>query len=567
MKSLFKLVSIIVTGSLLFTACRSENKSGKLVPKDAALVIHVDGKSLSSKLSWDEIKQTNWFKELSTDTSLQGVQREFMQDPAVTGMDIKADAVFFIQMNPSGPGTFVGQGNIADKAKFEAYYKKAFPGTSVTKQGDINFATLKDDAVMAWKDDKFMFLGNMPDPAANQFQGMGMDTTPAVPAAGNAQRLIEAGKKIFALDSDNSLAKEEKFNDLLEEKGDVHVYYNVELMMKAAPNAGMMAMVNMDKFIKGSISTYTVNFDQGKIIVKSKFYPSKDLAAIFDKYDGGKIDETMIKSLPSSNIAGIVAFSFKPEGVQEFIKLTGLDGMLNMVMAQAGVTLDDFIKANKGNMLLAVSDLNFTKDTTTDMSGFGNDSLGGTKKSKQADVLFAVSIGDKAAFEKLIAAGKKLNEGKPSDNMTYNSNEKYFAMGSNPEAVRKFLAGGNSAPAFWERIKNSGFGMFVDLQYIMKSMQGNVTDSSGRVILNESIRIWESIYSIGDGFDDGAMASTTEINMLDKSTNSLKTLNQYFDRISAVFIQEAKKRQQTNVITDSLYIPSDTPVTAPVPVP
>ncbi len=48
---------------LLITSCSSGDKSAIAIPKDAGLVLYINTASLSSKLSWKEIQQTNWFKE------------------------------------------------------------------------------------------------------------------------------------------------------------------------------------------------------------------------------------------------------------------------------------------------------------------------------------------------------------------------------------------------------------------------------------------------------------------------------------------------------------------------
>lgn len=366
---------------------------------------------------------------------------------------------------------------------------------------------------------------------------------------GNSQRLIETAKKTFALTNDNSLAKDEKFGDLMKEDGDVHVYYNVGQMMKTSMGnlgGGMLGMMKMDKIIDGTVSTYTVNFDQGKVVMKSKFYPSKEVAAIFKKYDGGDIDETMIKSIPSQNIAGVVAMSFNPEGLQELMKLVGVDGLINMALSQAGVSFEDFVKANKGNMLLAVSDLNLKKDTSMLMPG--------ARKAQPADFLFSLSIGDKTSFDKLINAVKRMEGGNPPDDVSYNSNDKYFALGNHPESVKKYLAGGNNTPVFWDKIKGHGFGLYADLQKIMAALNDEVKDSTGMVVLTESQKMWESIYSVGNGFDDGALSSTTEINLVDKNTNSLKSINHYIDKLAAIFKAEKQKWDNNWNAPDSTMI-------------
>ena len=558
MNSITKLVLTLLTGSLLFSACSSKSDVGKAIPKDAALVIHINGKSMTSKLSWDEIKQTGWYKEISADTTITGMHKELMQDPTITGIDIKNDMVMFMVPDPAGQGQLVGQADIADTKKFEEFYKKSFPGIATTTQDGITFLPMKDDALMAWKDKHLMILTNFNNPGFGGLGDMRMDTTLALPPAGNSLKLIESSKKIFALKSDNSLADNDRFNSLMKEDGDIHVYYNVEAMMKASMGAapGVAGMLNLDKFIAGTVSTYTANFEDGKITVKSKFYPSKDLADIFKKYDEKKIDEDMVKNIPSQNVAGIMAMTFPPEGLRDLVKLTGMDGMLNMVMAQAGITLDDFIKANKGDLLIAITDLSLNKDSAyrpgTDTTEY--------KTSSPVDFLFAVGIGDKTSFDKLVNAGKKMSGESATKDIKYNGNDKYFAISNKDEVVKKFLAGGGSAPAYWDKLKGHGFGMYVDLQYIFKSIMstGKMNDSSTVAMISESQKTFENVFSVGDGFSDGAMKGTFTLNFMDKGTNSLKTLNKYFDHVAVQMMEKKKKDEQGWNSTDTTTVVLDT---------
>ena len=48
---------------LMMASCKNGNKSDLFIPKDAALVFHINSSSLSSKLSWEDIKKTAWFKD------------------------------------------------------------------------------------------------------------------------------------------------------------------------------------------------------------------------------------------------------------------------------------------------------------------------------------------------------------------------------------------------------------------------------------------------------------------------------------------------------------------------
>lgn len=54
-----KLTSLAFLATLVIVFASCSNKASVPVPEDAAIVIHIDGASLSSKLPWEEIKKVN----------------------------------------------------------------------------------------------------------------------------------------------------------------------------------------------------------------------------------------------------------------------------------------------------------------------------------------------------------------------------------------------------------------------------------------------------------------------------------------------------------------------------
>ena len=47
-----------------------------MIPSNALMVVHLKTKSLKAKLSWDDIKQTNWYKELYNDTYSKNMDKK-----------------------------------------------------------------------------------------------------------------------------------------------------------------------------------------------------------------------------------------------------------------------------------------------------------------------------------------------------------------------------------------------------------------------------------------------------------------------------------------------------------
>ena len=64
---------------LVLFAVSCSKKSDVPVPADAAMVVHIDGASLNSKLSWEEIQQSEWYKlanEKTTDSLAKKVRND-----------------------------------------------------------------------------------------------------------------------------------------------------------------------------------------------------------------------------------------------------------------------------------------------------------------------------------------------------------------------------------------------------------------------------------------------------------------------------------------------------------
>jgi len=104
----------------IFSSCSKPNTQGKLIPINASVVIQVDGKSLSSKLSWDEIKQNPLFKEMDADSSWPATVKNLLDNPDNAGIDTKADLLFFVLKDSAGG--YVGfEGNVKDEATFKKF--------------------------------------------------------------------------------------------------------------------------------------------------------------------------------------------------------------------------------------------------------------------------------------------------------------------------------------------------------------------------------------------------------------------------------------------------------------
>ncbi|MEJ7672481.1 MAG: hypothetical protein WKF59_07180 [Chitinophagaceae bacterium] len=272
----------------------------------------------------------------------------------------------------------------------------------------------------------------------------------------------------------------------------------------------------------------------------------------------------MIKRLPSQNLAGVFSLHITPGSILEIIKLTGLDGFVNLFLSGQGLSLDDVVKATKGDILLAVSDITMKNDSLK-LPGL-KDTISDYYQKTDATFLFAVAVGDKDAFNKLLSFGKSMGKDATPTKSFQKMDDKYFVLSNTQDAVNKYFSVEQANPDFLSKINNHPIGSFIDVQMILKAMQAQLTkDSIGKAYYDRNIAMWNNFYATGGEFKNGGIVSNGELNLVDKNTNSLKQLNQYVDDISKVVIEERKKNKgrwlndMNNIAVDSASVTINKP--------
>ena len=367
MHSTFRFsVLYLIAAVLLFSSCSKTNKQGRYIPKNAAMVVLVNGESISSKLPWAEVKQNELFKQLYQDSSLDLFIKTALDNPDNTGIDTKKVFLFFVQKDSIG-GYVAMEGTLKDAAKFKQFNSQMAKGSVETEKNGIHFLS-SDKITSSWDKEKFVIVIDAPEiNDINKFS-KSFDT-----AATSKQLVKRDGiavcSQLFELKENNSLGKEAKFTDLVKTSGDIHFWMNIGEFNSGSAGMAALSMLNMSKLYEGSIATATANFENGKILLDMKSYGSKEMTQLWKKYAGSKVDEDMINRIPAKDVAVLVALNFKPEGIREFIKLAGMEGLVNMGSAFLGFNLDDFVKANKGDILFSLSDIKDLRAWSTGSTG------------------------------------------------------------------------------------------------------------------------------------------------------------------------------------------------------
>ncbi len=558
MKIFFKFFVAITTVAILFSSCGKSADEGKMIPSNAMFVSHINTKSLLEKVTWDDIKQTSWFKKASSDSSMPEWRKKILDNPSASGIDFDKGLVFFAQKGAGDLFYLVVQGSLKSEKDFEQFNKNFDPSQTIKKEGDINLLALKDKHVVGWNEKYFVYAMNSATPSGPMSKwNDNSSLQPDVTSVDHSAELSVYCTKLFSLKSDSSLAHNEKFADLLKENGDVHVWQNTEEMFKSTSSMGALGMLKLDAFFQGNVSTYTVNFDKGKIEVKQKGYASKELTDIMKKNLSGNINTGMIKDIPSKNVFAVFAANFKPQGIVDLIKLTGTDGFVNSYAQQMGFTLDDFSKSTNGDLLLAFTDFKLKADSFNYKDNMGNDVGAGKFNKPEFNYIFAVGVGDKASLQKIIASGKKVTSQLGKDSLLNDvMTDKTFALSNSNDFAKQYLAGGNNSNFdFTDKISGHPVGLFIDIHKILTELSSEKIDNpNDKFMFDQSLKMWNNVIMTGGDYTNGAFTANTVINLVDGSTNSLKQLNTYVDQMYKLNEEKRAGNLRENKL-DSLLTP------------
>ncbi|HET6993351.1 MAG TPA: DUF4836 family protein [Chitinophagaceae bacterium] len=562
-----RLFLILSAALVLLASCGNKgSKSGLMVPKDAAFVLHINTGSLTSKLSWSEIQQTSWFKEIQKDSESgnDSLAKKLLADPSSSGVETKKDFVLFSKKHGGG-GYMVFEGFLTSQATYEqtlAEMTKKKP-KEIKKSGDFSYMVPDAKSVVVWNKSKFALVSNA------KMEGLGSGMPGGLGRNRNlsfedvkfeTDSLLVFGQQALTLEGDN-LENDSRYADLVNDGRDLHLWVNSGLF-----NSGMnmlkekFPMANFDTLLKDNVSAMSISFENGKISAKAKQYFNEQMTKVLAANKPPAISAEMINRIPSSDVVAVFAFNFSPNTIREMLKILNVDILANaFLIKQFDISIDEIVSASNGGVLFAVSDPVMMTDTIR----YGGKTQV-VPKMPSANFLFATSVKDRASFEKAIGILSKLKKergendeegthGPMPDKMkipgmpflsgiNYKLEKDWFVLTNSTAYTDKFIAGGNSKLPFVDKITGHPMGAYVDLQRIIRFFGSMAKDSSSTEMTQLALNTWENITAMGGDFNGKYSESEFEVNLVDKNTNSLKQLSQFIDKMKEY--NEKRKEEQ-----------------------
>ncbi len=559
---MFSKVLLAVSAiAILLSSCSKVPEQSKYIPKTASLVLSVNSKQISKKLITNGITMDKLFAAVQEKDTASEAQK-FWKDIENSGLDLQAQS--FVSIVYGKNQSYVTlTGGLKDASKFEEYLKKNVANFSLQTKPDFKYILEdKQGGVIAWNKETVIYLkgiegdamqkalppSGLPVPGSDEESAP--DTNNAQPASlvtaeDDMQPWIAEVDHLFHLKKDETASSIEAFNDLLKNSADLSVYVNPEPVYNA--QAGMMP-ANLKTLLAGCFYTGAVNFEKGKIVVDGVSYVGKDLAGIYKKYGNMEADLEMLEKYPSQNITGFVVYGFDFRMIGDIVKSTGLDGIANMGLQSSGLTLDDILNAFKGQLVFVASDFEVKKKPSLYIEGDSTT----TPESKW---VFAMKVGDKAAFDKVMSSPmvqgvftkegnnyvmKQNLPGVPAISIT----DKLVTSASDSAVLQAYLAGKGKAGGldndFVSKIKGNPMGAYVNFEKIVNNIPDEEIPADSRVLAGKFKNLLKDMTALSKSFDGKTQHSEIVLNFKNENENSLVQLVNLGTE-AAKYLEEKKK--------------------------
>lgn len=543
MKSFIRLTTLLILATAFITSCKKPvPRQTRHIPKSALFVTIINTKALQSKLEKNEATIENILKSVSgSDTTISKGKQEW-EDLKASGIDLDENLyVAVVQKGggmSAGKGTIVtsGLGTVKDEAKLEAYIKKKHPLGEITREKDYNYASFNDDKMVAWSKDLVIMMNYQ-----KSFAGaMNYDSTTHSfnyknPVSAENDMKTEIAS-YFNMKEDESVAAIPEFRDLSQEKSDAGFWIN----SSASIQDMALPLPKLKELFGSSFTAATLHFDDGKLTVNSKSYCSKELASILKDYKSPNADLGLIENYPSNNINGFAVFAFKPELINAIVKYLEVGGMVDGYLTKmmgANYTLEDALKAIKGDFAIVVSDFAMPAGDTTS---------GVQYSVPKIKMIFNVPVGDKNQMNKLmdklvqmqmmVKAGNeyRLNPQMQKTGWQVTADDKNLLITSDEALLNQYKAKSvkaGLAKDVMDGFKGKSGVSYVNIESILNGVSAQNSAEMNNVI-PKAKETFKDIKGYIESFNGKYTEGHFELRFKNEKENSLTSLLSFFETVS-----------------------------------
>ena len=534
-----RLLYLFVPILLLLGACHRTPDHAKYIPKNALMVAEVNTQELSKKIAWSMITGSNLWDKLRGSKSKEdsAKQSEFIKNMQEAGVDELN--TFYAYLNNNGANDkeacFVALIPLKDAMKWESFVKKTFTEATVKENKKRKEARLSEEIYAGWTNN-LLILVSVQRVENNTFEEEEM-----IPAADDEMLLASHLASAFSVTEANSLLSDKRFAAFEKHKHDLGFWVNIDAVMSSygAKNLGMMTggLSLSNTMWRNSAFSAATNFEKGRIVTDMLMYSSDELKEINKQFGSQNIDDDIVNRIPNNGLDYVFAYKMSPEGTQKTIEKMGMLGLANGYLSEQQLSVEEIMSALSGDMVFSMNNYNQTKETVLFDSTDETSAFGSYKTTM--DVLFALKINKKEAFQKLLNLALKLemleqvnattykmkSVGSASDSSIIIVNDKYAVFANKAILANNFIDGTYAKQASLkvkEHILKHPFGMFFDYNSWAKRTAGIMANNAAdSMVYTASLKTFDNLVFNGGSLENNAFKYQLSINLINKNESCL----------------------------------------------
>lgn len=510
MKNKIAAAFILCAALFAFNSCKQAASSLALyVPKDASAVFVIDSKSVMDKIASSGITIDS-LADMMSERNGDGLKWKDIEN---SGVDVSKPFYVFtketnsIQQGHVKSGALIAEVN--DEGKLETFLKARKPGATVSTATGYKYIELHDNIIAGWSSKVLIVAG--------------------VSGNNDSDSLLQSQlTTLFNQKTSESIASTDAFKEPFSKPGDIHFYTNTAGRLN---EVGMPGISKLSELVEGSYTAGAINFENGRIDASAETHYNKTLGGIINKYPAQEVKTEMIKNYPDT-LTGFGIVSFNPKLLVDVLHYLGFDAMADGFTSNIGFTTADVVNAFSGDVAVM-----FSSHPQNTMEN----------SIKNGGFLLAAAVGDKAAFNKVMAGllDKKILT-KNGDTyqlglsgghgfvMETGGNNLFIA--SSDELIKTYQVPGKKQPLPAEvekDLNNKSMMVYFDINQFLRNKP--IKDSAAVEIHNNSnyhsYKIAENakgtfknFVAFADKGDGKTIASTYRLNFVNESENSLASL-------------------------------------------
>lgn len=545
---------------VFMTACSNKSlKEAAYIPKDAALVAVLDVKEMKAKLKKNRLNIDSIINSLInrnyaspkiiiTDSAIitETITVQHAADFNIDKMILFVQSKTLADNSTTFSINILTNKNSGEDAVSDSISKSIMKDFKVEEEKSFSTAySPKMKFRMSWNDDITLatYFFHEVKPVYDT-----LEMTFKMPQEPDIVKESKAEVAAFFNQSlDQSLASVEQFTDMFSEKADGYLFTSsnssVEALKKTPFN-----LPKLEELLKDNYTAATLHFEQGKVRIQSTNYFNPTLSSLLRQYAGPVVNWSLVNDYPEGEINMLALASFQPALIGGILQHLELKSFADNFLNKSGLTLDEALKAIKGEIAVVASDLSVQepdpmkrKDELTLQRGLPGGKL-----------LVRLPVGEKASYLKLMETGVK-NGWLVKKGTTYSSAPEFSALGSfliadeqniyltsDSSVYNNYLAATGKKNKFLNSTQFQSYNAASTLFYVnIASTIRGLTKADDSYTFHQATSIIASTIKemtiSSDNFDGKSVHNNLEVTMQDAKTNSLVSLTKMMSALEKEF--------------------------------